>query len=249
MQCSKPHWSSRDPTPGQTNQILVLGSEAPPSKHQMWCRELPGLSFDQRYDLTALIASLRNDRPELVLLNDDGRLVAPLPDLLLHIKSASDVPCVVRSLQPDDEDDRIAALESGCDDWISFGVSGREAVARIRSLLRRSARSHSPARVPGPGPARAWRLSPERRELYGPDGQACGLTSAEFDLLHTMVQHRGAAVSREILSQAVFRRAWYPQDRGIDNLAARLRRKLCTYSRNGQIVKPVRGIGYAFTGF
>jgi two-component system phosphate regulon response regulator OmpR len=196
-----------------------------------------------------LLSSLRAHQPDLILLNDDGHLRAPLPEILAAIKAEADVPCVLRSLQVDDEEGRIAALEGGCDDWISFGVSEREAAARIHAILRRTARHRPASPRPAARPERAWRLSPERRELFGTDGQPFDLTSAEFDLLHTIVQHRGAVVSRDVLSRAVFRRTWYPQDRGIDNLAARLRRKLAGRSRNPEVVKAVRGIGYAFTGF
>jgi two-component system phosphate regulon response regulator OmpR len=212
-------------------------------------RELAALSVQYCADVAVLLSSLRADQPDLILLNDDGHLRMPLPQILASIKAAADVPCVLRSLRADDEEGRIAALEGGCDDWISFGVSEHEAVARIRAILRRTTRQRPTGPGPGARPERAWRLSPERRELYDPDGQPFDLTSAEFDLLHTIVQHRGAVVSRDILSRAVFRRTWYPQDRGIDNLAARLRRKLAGRSRNPQVVKAVRGIGYAFTGF
>jgi two-component system phosphate regulon response regulator OmpR len=227
----------------QGARLLAIGA------HRSFDRQAFGAQTDVRLsiqpcnDLEGVLTSLRADEPDLVLLNDDGLLPNPALVIIKSVRTSSDVPCVLRSLRVDDEQERVDVLEAGCDDWISHEASETEVKARLRAVLRRTL---SPRR---PIQSRAWRLSPERRELYGPDGRACELTSAEFDLLHTLVQHRGAVVSREALSQAVFRRAWYPQDRGIDNLAARLRRKLSPNSRNAQVVKPVRGIGYAFTGF
>lgn len=250
MQCSNLSAEQADTGPWPQARILAVGAHRPiPADGASGAAPLR-LSLRHCDDLPALLACLRTHRPDLVLLDDDGRLGPPVVDIIAFIKAEADTPCVLRSARMDCEDERIAALEAGCDDCIGPSVSAKETLARLRAVLRRaSPRRPHPEAAPVPPSARAWRVSPERRELYTPEGTPCDLTSAEFDLLHTLVKHRGAVVSREVLSQAVFRRAWYPQDRGIDNLAARLRRKLSARSRNAQVVKPVRGVGYAFTGF
>lgn len=220
-----------------------------------------GLPADVLDGTDPLLERLEKRPPRLVLLHwgEDSR--TPAIEAVRRVRDISDVPCILRARQPDSVTDRVAALESGADDWIPVEVTIREVLARIRAVLRRAGHHATAARydealaqrvadVPlAPATPRHWRLSPERRELYAPGGTPCGLTSAEFDMLHALVQQRGAPVSRDVLSQVVFRRPWYPQDRGVDNIAARLRKKLATWSRNPQVIKPVRSIGYVFTGF
>lgn len=247
MQCSNPSHERAAPAGWPQACILALGERYPGFGSDSPDEIAAPLSLRHCHDFPTLLASLRSHKPDLVLLNDDGCVAPPLSAVIASIRAEADIPCVLRSARMDREQDRIAALDAGYDDCIGHTVSDDETLARIRAVLRRTLR-HRPAATASV-PSRAWRISPERRELYAPDGTACGLTSAEFDLLHTLAKHRGAVVSREVLSQAVFRRAWYPQDRGIDNLTARLRRKLAALSRNSQVVKPVRGVGYAFTGF
>ncbi|WP_426955040.1 response regulator transcription factor [Muricoccus radiodurans] len=216
-----------------------------------------GLRAETCEAVPSLFRRVEATPPNLLLLHWMGGPVSPALEVVSQVRAVADVPCVLRARQPDSADDRVAGLENGMDDWISADVTSREVVARIRAVLRRAGPRDGAAPAAMPSPPRpdaaangkVWRLSPQRRELYDPDGEPLALTSAEFDFLHALAQQRGLPVSREALSQAVFHRPWYPQDRGIDNVAARLRRKLSAKSRNPQVIKPVRSVGYAFTGF
>jgi DNA-binding response OmpR family regulator len=75
------------------------------------------------------------------------------------------------------------------------------------------------------------------------------LTSAEFNLLNILVLNTGTPLDRDYLSRAVFGRVYSAMDRGIDNLVARLRRKLHDSARAPHMIKTARPIGYVFTGF
>ena len=92
-----------------------------------------------------------------------------------------------------------------------------------------------------------WRLLPDRRQLLRPDGRECPLTTAEFDLVRVLVERRGRAVSRDAIARSVFGRPFRPEDRTVDNLVLRLRRKLDT--AHPQAIRTVRGSGYMFAGF
>jgi DNA-binding response OmpR family regulator len=147
----------------------------------------------------------------------------------------------------------IVGLELGADDFVSKLTSPREIVARLRSLLRRSqnlaaAQEDSP---PEKAPARTgkWILDMSRHELYAPDGRLVHLTSAEFGTLRHLNAHRGEAVSREDLSQAVLHRRFDALDRSIDNLVSRLRKKFEALDPACRVLKTVRGEGYVFVGF
>lgn len=201
----------------------------------------------------ALLSRMEDQTPALVLLQ--ARVGSPdaLVDLLSGVRARSLVPCIMHAQEPDHVAQRVHGLENGIDDWIPPETARREVLARIRAVLRRGPPSSASSVVPPPPARRAvprhWHLSIERRELFAPEGSACLLTSAEFDLLWALVQSPGVPVAREVLSRAVFRRPWNPDDRGIDNLVARLRRKLAAHSPNDSLIKPARGVGYLFTHF
>lgn len=218
-----------------------------------------GLPAEAYSDTDPLLSRLSDVPPSLVLLHWSGAAPHSAMDILRQVRSISAVPCVLRARESNSDLHRIVGLDNGADDCIPAAFTEREVVARIRAIMRRT------ARVPGnsrdgktdveeaaPAPAlrrQAWRLSLDRRELYTPSGKPCDLTSAEFDFLHVLTRKRGTPVSRSVLFQEVFRRPWYPEDRGIDNLAARLRRKLAAHCPNLDFLKSVRGVGYLFTGF
>lgn len=205
-----------------------------------------------------VLSQMARAAPSLILLQSNAEQANFTIDLVRQIRALSSVPCILHARSPDEDSDRVLGLESGIDDWISSAATPREVLARVRAVLRRAGPRIPPPAQPQPpltpqtlnGVApRSWRLSPERRELYTPAGAPCGLTTAEFDLFHILARKRGVPVTRDTLSLAVFRRPWAPDDRGIDNVAARLRRKLGQHSHNPQVIKPVRGVGYLFTGF
>ena len=68
------------------------------------------------------------------------------------------------------------------------------------------------------------------------------LTSAEYELVAMLAAAQGAAVDREAICRRVFRRPWRPDDRAVDSLVKRLRRKMPT-----DAIHSVRGVGYALT--
>ena len=91
------------------------------------------------------------------------------------------------------------------------------------------------------------RLNLRSRQLLRPNGSECLLTTAEFDLMRLLVEANGAPVSRQSIAELVFHRPYRIEDRTVDNLVLRLRRKL----GDGQerAIKTVRGAGYMFAGF
>lgn len=78
-------------------------------------------------------------------------------------------------------------------------------------------------------------------------GQRTALTGYEHDLLLAFIQNQGAVLSRDQICELVANRHWRPDDRSIDVLVAKLRRKLGDESRNPALIKTVRGRGYIFT--
>ena len=164
-------------------------------------------------------------------------------DVLRRVRSVSTIPCIALS-RLSSEVDRVVSLEIGADHYLSKDLSFRELFAHIRALLRRSAVVS--ASFPRTG---AWQILAEQRELLKPDGLPCGLTSAEFDVLQTLVAGAGQSISRDAISTNVFGRPFRVGDRTIDMLVTRLRRKMEPDPDYPRMIKTVRGVGYSFAGF
>jgi DNA-binding response OmpR family regulator len=186
-------------------------------------------SLDRMVDLVA------GGRPDAVLLVPE-RLARPGGiEAIRRLRLVSALPCVVVAAPADSPADRVAALDAGADEVLHAGIPVAEAVARIRSALRR-------ARAPAAPEPTSWRLVATGRRLSPPAGPEQRLTSAEYELVAMLAAAGGAPVDREAISRQVFRRPWRPDDRAVDSLVKRLRRKI-----PGDAIHSVRGVGYALT--
>lgn len=185
--------------------------------------------------------------PDLVVL--DQRLgVTNGTQILREIRSWSNIPCIVVTAISDPMD-RVVNLEIGADDEVEKSAPSRELLARIRAVLRRSTRSSTDGDVDTNSVAmRGWEFSIPLRELRRPDGSLLHLTTAEFNALQVLVSSGGKPVRRDVLCQRVFGRAHRPEDRSVDTIINKLRRKL-EPGRESRSIQTVRPLGYLFTGF
>lgn len=142
-----------------------------------------------------------------------------------------------------DDVDKIVGLEVGADDYVTKPFNPRESLARVKSLLRRTAGAR-----PGGGDDlfafAGWTLNLPRRRLTDPRGHEVVLTRGEFELLAILVRHAGEVINRDRLSRAVSGHDWSPDDRSVDVLVRRLRAKLDTPERVDSLIATVRGEGY-----
>lgn len=155
-----------------------------------------------------------------------------------------------------EETEKIVALELGADDFIPKSVERREILARIRVAARRlltpqgdSPQTDRTSPQDSGAAAEAWQFLQIKRTLIDPTGRSIRLTAAEFDLLAAFVENTGRPLTREHLANAALGRHSYSSDRGIDNLVAKLRRKLGDPARSGRMIRTARPVGYVFTGF
>lgn len=136
----------------------------------------------------------------------------------------------------DEEADRVAGLEIGADDYVSKPFSPRELTARVKAVLRRSARSASPDDVSALGPVSLARGAREVRV----DGAAVELTQREFDLLEYLLRNAGRVVTRDELLESVWGFVLPGETRTVEVHVAQLRKKL----GHPELIKTVRGLGY-----
>jgi two-component system response regulator RegX3 len=139
------------------------------------------------------------------------------------------------------EEDVVAGLEAGADDYVTKPFSVRELMARVDALMRRSLHLGAPPASFAFGP---WTVDPKNR-VASCDGRSVELTDREVDLLALFARQRGQVVSRETLLQSVWGVA-RPDElftRTVDVHVAKLRKKVDP-PRGPSLLATVRGAGY-----
>jgi len=166
-----------------------------------------------------------------------------LPDLdgkevIRRLREWSRVPVLVLSVR-EGEDDKIAALDAGADDYLTKPFSGRELLARVRAVLRRTPAATEPAVV------RIGDIEIDRSaRVVRRAGAEVRLTAKEYSLFQLLVQHRGRVVTH----RQILREIWGPAaEERTDYLRVHmthLRQKLEADPHQPRHLKTDAGIGY-----
>ena len=192
-----------------------------------------GLALSTRCDYDLLLL-------DLALPNVTGL------EILKSLRETRPTQPVIVLTAKGDEEDRVAGLKMGADDYVVKPFSVKELMARVEAVLRRSAERPSNVSVTEiPGGAADF----NRRELRFEDQSRVELSEKESELLQYLVCNRGRAISRDELLSSVWR--LNPKGistRTIDMHIVRLREKLRDESSSPKILMTVRGKGYMFAG-
>ncbi|MCR9276464.1 MAG: response regulator [Pseudomonadaceae bacterium] len=199
-----------------------------------------GSEMDQR---------LAERTPDLVILDlmlpDENGL-----DIAKRLKGASEIPIIMISAQGEDVD-RIVGLEVGADDYLGKPFNPRELLARVRAVLRRSARTSEVADTPveSGAPARYpfgdFVLDITSHRLLRGDVEI-SLTSGEFDLLAILVRFPNRVMDRDRILDLLTGAERSPFDRSIDVRVTRLRGKIEADPSKPRFIRTVWGKGYMF---
>jgi two-component system OmpR family response regulator len=201
-----------------------------------------GFVVSQAEDAAKARAALLDEAPDLVLLD----VMMPGEDglsLCRHLTEARHLPVILLTARGE-ATDRIVGLEIGADDYVVKPFEPRELVARIRSVLRRAAKSAPVLEEDAPYQFEGWLLDPLKRRLTDPDGTVVPISSAEFRLLVAFLTHPRQVLDRDRLLDMVQGREAHLFDRAVDNQVSRLRRKIEADSRDPKLIQTVWGGGY-----
>jgi two-component system, OmpR family, phosphate regulon response regulator PhoB len=193
------------------------------------------------YDGAAAMRRIREDRPDLVVLD------VMLPDIsglevcqqIRNDAECKETPVLLLTARGE-EPDRVAGLESGADDYVPKPFSPKELVLRVQAIMRRTRRTESSAPVLK---YETLEVDVERHKVKVA-GREVSLTALEMRLLVDLMERRGRVQSREALLDRVWGYSSFVTTRTVDTHVKRLREKL---AEAGAFVETVRGAGYRFT--
>ena len=142
---------------------------------------------------------------------------------------------------------RIIGLELGADDYLPKPFEPRELLARVRAVLRRRGETGSASVSRSTPVMRFGSLDIDRdARTVQVSGQACELTSYQFDLLVAMAERAGRVLTRDQIMEAVRGRELEAFDRSIDVHIGRIRNAIEADSKDPKRILTVRGVGYVF---
>jgi DNA-binding response OmpR family regulator len=177
--------------------------------------------------------------PDLVVL-DLGLPDVPGETVARELRAAGSVPILMLTAKAGEED-RIAGLELGADDYVTKPFSPRELVLRVQAILRRG----TPVAPPGPVSygGETLLIDTSRRQVVV-RGTAADLTPTEWGILGALATVPGRVYSRFELINRVRGYEFEGYERTIDSHVKNLRRKIEQDPARPQIVQTVLGGGY-----
>jgi len=202
--------------------------------------EKEGYPTIEAYDGETALELWRKHRPDLVVLD----ILMPHLDGLSfcrEVRKDSNIPIIILSAKSG-EDDRIAGLEIGADDYMIKPFSPRELVARIRAVLRRHKESswEKGSLIAGP------MVIDTGSHLVKVNDEEVPLTPMELNILAALATHPGQVLSRDKMIALAQGDCYDGFDRNVDTHIKNIRNKIAKKVDDWTFIETVYGIGYRF---
>ncbi len=226
-----------------SQRVLVVDDEKLIVKGIRFSLEQDDMEVDCAYDGEEALELAKRNKYDMILLD------VMLPkmtgfEVCQQIREFSNVPIVMLTAKGEDMD-KILGLEYGADDYITKPFNILEVKARIKAIIRRTARKgedKEPLRVVEKG---GMRLDCDGRRV-SIEGKEINLTAKEYEVLELLMKNPGKVYSRENLLKLVWGND-YPGDvRTVDVHIRRLREKIESVPGEPVYVRTKWGVGYYF---
>ncbi len=183
-------------------------------------------------------AALKDTVPDLFLLDimlpeEDGIEVLKK---LRAARDTADLPIIMLTAK-DSEYDKVIGLDAGADDYISKPFGIMELIARIKALMRRSAKSDHASPVLSFGSL----VIDEKAHTVSVGSESVSLTLKEFELLLLLAKNASKVMTRDVILEKIWGYDYDGENRTVDVHVRTLRQKL---GEAGSIIDTVRGVGY-----
>lgn len=178
-----------------------------------------------------------NDSFDLIIMD----VMMPFLDgisALRIIRKRSEIPVILLTARGE-EYDKVFGLDLGADDYVVKPFSPKELMARIRAILKRSAKVKASSNI---YTYRGLSINPASYEVKI-DNQKLNLTPKEFEILLYFIRHKGTVVTRENLLNEIWGFDFYGDSRTVDTHIKMLRGNLGEYR---DLIKTVWGVGYRY---
>jgi DNA-binding response OmpR family regulator len=226
-------------------KILVVEDEAKIAEALSAYLGSAGYGVSLADDGESGLAAFNKSAPDLVILD----LMLPKMSgekLCTEIRRVSRVPVIMLTAKSG-EDDKVCGFALGADDYISKPFSPRELMARVRSVLRRSAGGVSPLFSRMSWNSGDLEIDLESRSVWK-GGEPAALTPNEYKILARLVKHPNRAFSRDELIDTALGENFGGFERTVDSHVKNLRGKIEDDTANPVYIVTVRGVGYRFGG-
>ena len=237
----------------QSQHIMIVDDEAPAREMVGDYLKMHGFTVTLCDGGKSLRTAIDGSMPDLVVLD----LNMPEEDglsIIRDLKSRINVPVIMLTATASPID-RVVGLELGADDYVAKPCELRELMARIRSVLRRSAPAKAAASDAAPAKSdkdqlvrfgTKW-LDLEAQALRDDEGNEHPLTASEFGLLKVFAANPKRVLSRERLLELANARDAEAFDRAVDLRIMRIRRKIEPDPTKPAVIRTIRGGGYLFS--
>lgn len=199
-----------------------------------------GFQLESALDGGRGLARAIQERFDLVLLD----VMLPVLDgfeVLRQLRRRSAVPVIMLTARSSQQD-RVAGLNAGADDYLAKPFGTEELLARVRAVLRRTGQTLSgTAEMASAGGLRLNRASGQ----VWVGEEPLSITATEYAILELLVCSAGRVVTRDEVCAVLYQRPATPFERSLEVHVSHLRRKL---EGTGVLIRPVRGVGYLLTG-
>ena len=195
-------------------------------------------------DGNAVVREFRAHRPDFVCL-----------DIMMPRQSGFEACRTIRSEAPNvpiifisakaEEVDRLVGFELGADDFIVKPFSIREVVARVRAVARRCSASRSD--LPADFALGDLLVMPAQLRAKRGD-KIIELSPRDIKILQLLIQHRGQALDRNILSRHAWGEDYFPNSRTLDQHISQLRKRIEIDAKDPKLILTVHGVGYRYDG-
>lgn len=224
-------------------RVLLVGHPTAHAATTAVALKASGMDVEIAATMTEAIYLLTRFHPGVALLYAEEGSPAGL-DRIALVAQGGDCG-VILVLAEDSDAARVGGLDAGADDVVNSRIHSRELVARTRAVHRRATRGQQVALMPDPPPQVG--IDAAHRCLVGRNGERTALSEAEFIALETLLDADGAPVSREWLGRLALKRLPHPEDRSVDQLVLKLRRKLAAVGASERTILSARRQGYVIT--
>lgn len=221
-----------------SKKVLVVEDEISIQRILQYDLMQSGFSVDLASDGEEGLQKALADEYDVMLLD----IMLPKRDgfsVCKELRSRGNSTYIVILSARDDELDRVLGLDVGADDYMTKPFSSREVVSKVKAIIRRR-------EVLSSGKGKSY-LSYQRIKLDSSrfevliDDQTVDFTLKEYELLEFLIQHKGQALSRDVLLDRLWGFEYDGDTRIVDVHIFKIRDKLKPY---GIKIKTIRGVGY-----